>query len=57
MKNVEIVGSNLPQDKVAENFAIAKEKWLDMLNGRSLVEYEDNLENNAIEKIKAYNNL
>jgi hypothetical protein len=55
MKNAEIVGSNLPEDKVKENFEIAKEKWLNMLNGQTLAEYEDNLENNAIKKIKAYN--
>ena len=56
MKHSEIVGSNLTQEQIAENFAIAKEKWLNMLDGRSLSEYEDDLENNAIEKIKAYNN-
>lgn len=55
MKNPEIVESNLPQDKVAENFETAKEKWLDMLNGRSLAEYEDALKDHAIEKIKAMN--
>jgi hypothetical protein len=55
MKNPEIVGSNLPEDKVKENFEIAKENWLKMLDGQSLAQYEDNLENNAIEKIKAYN--
>ncbi len=55
MKNKEIVGSNLSQAKVEENFVTAKEKWLDMLNGRSLAEYEDAIENHAIEKIKAMN--
>jgi|GEM_PF-3988129 len=55
MKNPEIVGSNLSQAKVEENFATAKQKWLDILNGRSLAEYEDTAEDHAIEKIKAMN--
>ena len=55
MKNPEIVGSNLSQAKVEENFATAKEKWLDMLNGRSVAEYEDALKDHATEKIKAMN--
>ena len=55
MKNPEIVGSNLPEDKAAENFEIAKEKWLKMLNGRSLAEYEDDLQNDAIKKMIAIN--
>ena len=47
MKNKEIVGSNLTQDKIAENFAIAKEKWLEMLNGKTIAEYEDDLDNHG----------
>ena len=31
MKNPEIVGSNLSQAKVEENFATAKEKWKKIL--------------------------
>jgi hypothetical protein len=56
MKNPEIVGSNLPQDQIEENFAIAKQKWLKSLGGLSLAEYEDKMQNDAIEKITAYNN-
>jgi hypothetical protein len=55
MKNPEVVGSNLPEDKVKENFEIAKEKWLQMLNGQSLAEYEDAIKDHDIEKIKATN--
>ena len=51
MKNKEIVGSNLPQDQVEENFVTAKKDWLKSLNGLSLAEYEDKIQNDALEKI------
>jgi len=51
MKNKEIVGTNLPQEQIEENFVTAKKDWLKSLNGLSLAEYEDKIQNDALEKI------
>lgn len=54
MKNKEIVGSNLPQDKIEENFKIAKEKWLKKLGGLSLADHEKQIETVVRNKTPTY---
>ncbi len=45
-------GRRLNNEDIKNNFKIAKENWLKQLDGLTMLEYEDKLEKDAIEKIE-----